>query len=135
MEIGELAYFREKKVEAIAWIRTHPREFAALSAQRIFHFWFQQGRSPLHTAVLGLFTIASWAGFLLLRKQNSVAFGMIAAIWIFFPLLYYFNQWVPAFRQPMEWTLFLSAGAALATAAQPRWTTSHIPERAMAARA
>jgi hypothetical protein len=39
-EIGEAAFMREKKEQALAWIAAHPAEFLRLTARRIYLFWF-----------------------------------------------------------------------------------------------
>jgi hypothetical protein len=39
IELGELAYMREKQRQALSWIRAHPGRFAWLMMQRARYFW------------------------------------------------------------------------------------------------
>jgi len=47
--VGELAYMRQRRLEAKAWIAAHPDRFRELTAQRIRLFWLPDARlfSPL----------------------------------------------------------------------------------------
>jgi hypothetical protein len=125
VRVGELAYFREKREEALRWIGQHPTEFGRLTAQRAFHFWFPPGKSRAHDAMLASLTLAAMAGFALLRRRSPAAFAITAVVWALYPLVYYIVQWSPRYRQPIDWTLMACAGvlvAELAAKVLPAWS-------------
>jgi hypothetical protein len=85
---GELAYNREKLRETLDWIKTHPRKFVVLTAQRIIDFWTLPG--PLRIkgwAWVPLELAAIWGITILLKRDMAVGW-VILAIWVGFPLVY-----------------------------------------------
>ncbi len=111
--IGELAFNREREQEAIRWIRNHPAQFAGLTLQRAFHFWFPPGRNRAHRALLVLFTLTACAGLAILCRAGSPAFPVTAVVWLMYPLAYYVIQWSSRYRLPIDWSLILCAAVAL----------------------
>jgi hypothetical protein len=110
---GELAFNEDRKREAFEWIRSHPRQFAWLTAQRTIHFWFPSGRNRAHALLLAGLTLLAFAGLGILWQHGSPAFPIIAVIWLAYPLLYYIIQWSSRYRQPIDWSLILCAGVAV----------------------
>ena len=111
--MGEIAYNQERKEQAIHWIRDNPGEFARLTAQRAFHFWFPSGRNLAHFTALSILTSAAFVGLVILARRRSPAFAIVTVIWLSYPLLYYVIQWSSRYRLPIDWTLLLSAAVAV----------------------
>lgn len=112
-EMGEIAYNQAKLQEALAWIRAEPRQFAWLSVQRAFHFWFPIGHNLAHTALEWGLTLAAFFGLYLLYLRNRVAALLILSMWLLFPWPYFVTQWSSRFRQPIAWTLTLTAAVTI----------------------
>jgi hypothetical protein len=124
---GELAFNRDRKQEAIEWIRRNPGEFATLTVQRTFYFWFPPGRNLTHEFALGGFTLFAFAGLWFLWRQSLPAGVIVALLWASYPLIYCVIQWSSRYRQPIEWSLALCAGTALSVifpATRPRRPSS-----------
>ncbi len=113
-ELGEVPYMRQSGREATEWIRSHPRKFTRLTAQRIRHFWLGPLDHP-------------WVGFLFVTLAGLTSIGVVVALrqlpgsrsaallipLLTYPLIYYLVPWQHRYRFPIEWILFLLAGAAL----------------------
>jgi hypothetical protein len=113
-EMGEAEYNRMKLREAVGWIRGDPTRFADLTAQRFIAFWL-----PPHSLNKGngmiwrpfgvqLFTLLSLPG-LFLMWRNSRGAAYVVGLWlVFFPLIYYFIQFMDRYRYPIFWASFLA---------------------------
>jgi hypothetical protein len=110
---GELAYNREKLRETLDWIKTHPRKFVVLTAQRIIDFWTLPG--PLRIkgwAWVPLELAAIWGITILLKRDMAVGW-VILAIWVGFPLVYYLVQIDSRYHYPLDWSTFFLAAIAV----------------------
>jgi hypothetical protein len=113
-EVGEVEYMRQARQEALEWIRTHPAEFLRLTVQRVAFFWAGPLYRPLAAAgVLVLTLLALWGAW---RTMPSLGIPQRAAFLIplaTFPLIYYFVPYMSRYRVPIDWLLFILAGAAV----------------------
>jgi hypothetical protein len=113
-ELGEVPYMRESRREALAWISSHPGEFARLTAERIGYFWFgpldRPGKALLFAALTGLAILGAVRALPGLPVTRSAA---LLIPLLTYPLIYYMVPWQHRYRFPIEWILFLLAAAAL----------------------
>ena len=110
IEMGELAYDRGRLRDAVEWISANPGRFLSLTAERVKLFWIP-ARDHLWLAVLeAAIAILALIGLLYLPQP---AFGVVLGIWLTYPLMYYVVQADERFRFPIEWTITLSAAAAV----------------------
>lgn len=112
-EMGEIEYNRLRMQEALDWIRASPLAFANLSFQRFEAFWFPPvSEHPgngviLRPFVLHCFTLLSIPG-LFFMWRNARFSTYVAGPWlVFFPLTYYFFQFLIRFRYPILWATFV----------------------------
>lgn len=112
-KMGEVEYNRLQMKEALDWIRANPRVFARLSVQRFEAFWMPpvstQPRDGviLHPWVLECFTLLSIPGLFVMWK-NAPYSSYVAGLWLlFFPLTYYFIQFMVRYRYPILWATFV----------------------------
>ncbi len=112
--LGEVAYMRQARAEALEWIREHPGQFLKLTAARVLYFWL----GPLHDPFMAFWTtlltgLAAFGAWRVLPRmtapQRAVTLMPLAA----FPLIYYVLAYMPRYRIPIEWILLLFAGAAI----------------------
>ena len=115
IEIGEVAYMRQAGAEALAWIGAHPAEFLRLTARRFANLWAGPLHRPLvdSPGVLALTLLAivgAWRSFPRITIPQRAAFLIPLAT---YPLIYYFVAYMPRYRIPIDWILYILAGAAV----------------------
>ncbi len=113
-EMGEVAYMRACGREARAWIRAHPGTFARLTLERVAHFWLgplaRPGVALLFAALTGLALVGAVRTLPGLPPPNA---AVLLVPLLLFPSVYYLVPWQHRYRFPIEWILFLLAGAAV----------------------
>ena len=109
VSLGEVGYMQGKLEQAERWIRSHPQEFATLTLCRARLFWFPETYRWYQTVLIWSLTALALVSLTTLKNSRRMAFGMIAAIWIVYPLVYYLVQWDNAYRYPIHWTVLLLA--------------------------
>lgn len=110
-ELGETAYMRQARQQALTWIRQHPLRFMGLTLTRAFYFWFGPLSQPWLFVPTALTTILALFG--LRRALPTLSTPQRAAVLIplaAFPLVYYVISFVGHYRSPLEWMLLLLAG-------------------------
>lgn len=112
--LGELGYMRQEQREALTWIREQPGEFLKLTVLRAAYFWF----GPLHrpgTAIwVTLLTLmAAWGAWRAWPAMTAPQRATVLIPLVTFPLIYYILSVMPRYRIPIDWLLFLLAGAAV----------------------
>jgi 4-amino-4-deoxy-L-arabinose transferase-like glycosyltransferase len=120
IQVGEIAYMKEKKDNALAYIFTHPAREAQLMGGRFVMFWsggsehpfdeFLHSKSAWFRYVLLFNLIASAASLagiaMLFRARNPYAIPMAAGP-IVFPCAYYMTLSLPRYRHPIDPVLML----------------------------
>jgi len=129
--MGEIAYMRQKQRQAIAYMLSHPRREAHLTADRFIAFWaggtpepftnFEQNHSLWFRYVL-IFNIAAaigtLAGIVMLFWRRSMFAFPLAVFPVIFPCAYYLSLAFPRYRLPIDPIVLLLAAIALAAAAR-----------------
>jgi len=115
--LGEVAFNNEMFSEALAWIRSHRAQAATMAAQHVVYFWFPPGRPMWLRVSRAMLTLLAWTGWFLMWRSGHPALIPITTIWVTFPPLYIIIYWSSRHRYPMESTLLLCAGFAMATCA------------------
>jgi hypothetical protein len=115
IQLGEAAYMRRAGQEALAWIVAHPSRFLQLAAQRIIILWFGPLYRPASAVGVSLLTILALGGAWV--KLRSLSPPQQAALFIpllAYPLIYYIVAYMPSYRAPIDWILYILAGSAIA---------------------
>jgi hypothetical protein len=111
-ELGEIEYMRQARQEAIGWIRSNPAEFASLTLQRIGYFWAGPWYYPPEAfRVLALTLLAILGGVLCFPRLTIPQRAAFILPLVTFPLIYYVVAYMPRYRVPIDWILFILAGA------------------------
>jgi len=105
-QMGEIAYVKMRKQEALAWIKANPGQFAKVTIARVVYYWTSV---PWGTAIMlpkNALTLASsitafW-GLFLMRKQRRPGWALFAIAMFVYPLVYYFVFPHPRYRAPIE---------------------------------
>lgn len=126
VEVGEIAYMREKERAAIGYMVTHPGHEAQLMAGRFVSFWAGGTPSPwtdllrnpsLWFRYVLLFNLAAAlgavAGLLRLWRLRSVYLFPVAVFPVIFPWAYYLTLSLPRYRHPLDPVLMLLLGATI----------------------
>ncbi len=112
-EMGELNYVASRKREALDWIHSHPAQFAKISFRKFVWYWSDPpwgGRvMPLKNWLFLASSILGWWGLALAIKQRKKAAGLLASLFVIYPLVYYFVFPHPRYRAPIEPILLVLA--------------------------
>jgi hypothetical protein len=111
-EMGEIEYMNQAGKEAFEWIRAHPGEFLSLTLHRFSNLW----GGPLHrpqaaTGVMLLTLSAMWALGLNLRTLTIPQRAVLIIPLATYPLIYYLVAYMPRYRAPIDWILFVLVGS------------------------
>jgi hypothetical protein len=121
-ELNEVRYCQEKMEQFKAWVAANPGRFVELTATRAVTFWFQDFDASVFPRLAAVFTGYYWlltalgfVGFALLARDSRwLAFRMLLAPCVLYPLVYYVNYTHIRFRYPIFWiTLLLAVYAVL----------------------
>ena len=115
IELGEVEYMRQSGGEALEWISAHPAESLKLIAQRFANLWAGPQHKPVKEAldVLALTVLAiigAWRTFPRITIPQRAAFLIPL---VTYPLIYYIVAYMPRYRMPIDWILYILAGAAV----------------------
>ena len=115
IELGEVQYMRQAGGEALVWIRTHPDEFLWLAAKRFANLWIGPVYKPVEEMLdVLVLTVLAIVGACLTFPRIAVpqraAFLIPLAA---YPLIYYIVAYMPRYRIPINWILYILAGAAV----------------------
>ena len=138
--IGEVAYVREKSLQANALIAAHKRRFAAYTLKRVYFFWvsvphpiekgwFNELAREMNFCLLSLTGIF---GLALSLKRRVPAAWLFAWAFLLLPLPYYLITVQARFRHPLEplitiFTVYLFQSATRSRVA-PKAIASNDPE-------
>jgi hypothetical protein len=110
-ELGEVAYMRRARGEAIEWIRENPSDFFRLTLSRFVHYWCGPLTRPtvavLFTILTLLALLGAWRIFPTLAVPNRAVLLIPLAT---YPLIYYIVSYMPRYRVPLDWMVLMLAG-------------------------
>jgi hypothetical protein len=113
-EVGEIEYMRRAGREAIEWIVDNPGKFFCLSFLRFVNLWAGPLHRPLAAAGVLILTILTlWGGWKIFPGLTLPQKAVILIPLITYPLVYYFVAYMPRYRVPIDWILFMLSGAAV----------------------
>jgi hypothetical protein len=112
VQMGEVAYNREKMEQAVSWISANPAPFARLTLRHFVLWWFPPG-TPVVVVIKAILTILAFYGLWILWRSHRPLAVLFAITWVTLPALYYFIQWTSRFRYPMEWQLIVCVSVSL----------------------
>jgi hypothetical protein len=110
-QLGEVEYMRQAKREALTWIWENPLEFLKLTVMRFIYFWF----GPLYlgqtAAIITILTILAALGIWRVFRQLSLPQRIVILVPLLtYPLIYYLVPYMPRYRTPIDWLIFILAG-------------------------
>lgn len=112
--LGEMDYMRQARREALEWIRTHPAEFARLTASRAMHLWCGSLHRPASVIWVSTLTLLAILGAWRVLPQLTVPRRAALLIPLAtYPLIYYVVVYMSRYRVPLNWILLILAGAAV----------------------
>ena len=129
VQLGELAYVKQRGNLAKAWIRAHPARFAGLTLKRFYFFWASVPHpSDKHWFLdfvrqidYCLPSITGLLGLALSLRRRIPAAGLFAWAFVLLPVTYYFVTVEARFRHPLE-PLIVIVSVYLFQSATPRKT-------------
>jgi hypothetical protein len=113
-QLGEMEYMQQALVDAITWMKKKPAEFLKLTFWRFIHFWFGPlNRSFTSIPVAALTFLAILGARRTLPNLPLPQRILILIPVITYPLIYYLVAFMPSYRTPMDWLIFLLAGVGI----------------------
>jgi 4-amino-4-deoxy-L-arabinose transferase-like glycosyltransferase len=105
-QMGEIAYVKMRKQEAIDWIKANPGQFAKACLGRFVYYWTSVPwggviMAPKNWGFLASSITGFW-GLFLMWKQRRQGWPLYAIALLIFPLVYYFVFPHPRYRAPIE---------------------------------
>ncbi len=111
-ELGEAEYMRLAGQDALEWIRAHPGEFLSLTLQRFANLWGGPWRRPQAAGGVMLLTLLAACGLWLNLRTLTIPQRAVLIIPLAtYPLIYYLVAYMPDYRAPIDWILFVLAGS------------------------
>ena len=111
-ELGEVEYMRQALDDVLIWIKENPWKFLKLTFLRFIHFWFDPLYHLPAAAPIVAFTIIAIPGARRLFQSQSLPQRIaILTPLITYPLIYYLVPYAPRYRTPIDWIIFMFAGA------------------------
>lgn len=112
-EKGEIRFNRELRDRAILWILANPGAFASLTARRVLRFWFPSLGGFRYGIPMGILTVLSIAGLVLMVREHRSAALLLASTLFVYPLVHYLVQFEARYRYPIFWATLLPAAYAI----------------------
>jgi 4-amino-4-deoxy-L-arabinose transferase-like glycosyltransferase len=141
MQRGEYAYMADKKRQAIAYIKSHPRFFVWISVRHVVYLWTgywsfnraylqEENLDPENICFCTALTILTLTGlWLAFRCEGAAAVMPYFLVLLFFPLLYYVTHPEDWYRRPIDpFFVVLSAYAVVALRRGSRDSLVESPE-------
>lgn len=112
--MGEIAYMREKRSEALRFIWSHPGTFVDSCFDRFVDTWtalWDQHADPwvnaLHAgaayvAFCSIFSLLALVGLLMARRRDAVGIFPLSAAMLLFPVTYYITHSAVRYRHPID---------------------------------
>lgn len=104
-QMGEIAYVRTRKQEALDWIKANPRQFAKVTITKFVYYWSNVPSNGILAAKNWVFlasSIMAFWGLLLMWKQRRNGWQLYAFALFIYPFVYYFVFSHPRYRAPIE---------------------------------
>lgn len=110
-QLGEVEYMRQALDDAVNWIKENPGEFLRLTFLRFVNFWFIPQRLSSAALFLAVFTILAILGAWRIFPSQSLPqrIALLTPL-IAYPLIYYLVPFMPRYRSPIDWLVFMLAG-------------------------
>jgi len=112
--VGELKYNHEKQAEAISFIKAQPATFVRHSLLCFLDIWTDyfdsredffiqpSGLRSLYIAFCALFSLAAWAGMIVLVRKDWLRWSPLACAVLLYPLPYYVTHSSQRYRHPID---------------------------------
>jgi hypothetical protein len=140
IEIGEIAYEREKRGLAVNYMLTHPRRELHLTWVRFKTFWSGGTPAPLddfmHSRSLWfryvvlfnvLTALGALGGIVVLARRHSAYLVPLSVFPVIFPWAYYLTIVEPRYRQPVDPVAMLLTAIVISRFALKRTVGSSVP--------
>ncbi|HTU34252.1 MAG TPA: hypothetical protein VMF66_10660 [Candidatus Acidoferrum sp.] len=130
IQMGEIAYMKQKEHDALAYMATHPSRDAYLGWKRFLEFWSGGTPTPLADLFRSrsawfdfvllfnlLAGIGALAGIIVLGRERSAYWVPLATFPIVFPWAYYLTVVMPRYGLPIDPAVMLLTAAAIGAVA------------------
>ena len=109
VQMGELAYVRARRDEAVAWIKANPGRFAVISFRKFIYYWYGVPRDlrpawlePVKNSLFAASSLLTLFGLLLALRQRRPHAWLFFWLLLLYPLVYYVVFPHARYRHPVE---------------------------------
>lgn len=107
--MGELAYVRERKEEAVAWIRSHPSQFTSVTFRKFVYYWYGVPRvvnpewlGPIKNSLFAASSLLMLFGLVLAFRQRRPHAWLFLWLILLYPAIYYVVFPHARYRHPID---------------------------------
>ncbi len=112
LDLGEYQYMLQARDEALDWIKSHFSRFLWLTGQRMLNLWVGPPYLLKYFTDVFRFTVLAMVGLCMalpcIKPPQRAA--LIIPL-LTYPLIYYIVAYMPRYRIPINWILYILAGA------------------------
>ena len=108
-QMGELAYVRQRRDEAVTWIKTHPGRFAVVSFRKFVYYWYGVPRNldpawlePAKNSLFAASSLLTVFGLALALRQTKPHAWLFLWLVLLYPAVYYVIFPHPRYRHPID---------------------------------
>jgi 4-amino-4-deoxy-L-arabinose transferase-like glycosyltransferase len=109
VQLGELAYVRQRKDEAVQWISGNPGRFAVISVRRFLYYWYGVPKAvipawlgPVKNSLFAASSLLTLFGLVLVLRQRRHHAWLFLWLLLLYPAIYYIVFPHPRYRHPIE---------------------------------
>jgi len=134
VQMGELAYVKTRRDEAVAWIKANPARFIVVSFSKFIYFWYGVPRDlnpawlePAKNSLFAASSLLSLFGLLLALRQRRPHAWLFFWLLLLYPFVYYIVFPHARYRHPVDPAITILSVFVI-TQAQKRRTATPSPQ-------
>lgn len=108
-KMGELAYVRQRKEEAVQWIKANPRTFAIMTFRKFVYYWYGLPREatpewlgPIKNSLFAASSLLTLFGLVLALRGRRPHAWLFFWLLLLYPMVYYVVFPHARYRRPVE---------------------------------
>ena len=133
VQMGELAYVKARRDEAVAWIKANPASFIVVSFRKFIYFWYGVPRDlnptwlePAKNSLFAASSLLTLFGLLLALRQRRPHAWLFFWLLLLYPFVYYIVFPHARYRHPVDPAITILSVFVI-TQAQKRRTATPSP--------
>jgi hypothetical protein len=129
-QMGELAYVRQRKEEAVQWIKGNPGMFAVVSFRKFVYYWYGVPKEvspawlgPIKNSLFAASSLLTLFGLVLAIRQRRPHAWLFFWLLLLYPMVYYVVFPHARYRHPIDPEITILAVFVICQAGKPAAST------------